>query len=316
MEVEKLRPLQSLAEVQTSRARRLENYIDYGGEDISPLSSEHIHTYRYDDIDSTVCLFPFEVKVPISSRFPTGKRQIPCGHCEDCKRRKRNEWFFRLKQEAKDYPLNLFVTLTYDDENVPLDTFGNMAVDKRDIQLFFKRLRKKLSPHKIRYYGISEYGPTTFRPHYHVIIFNWPVNFDAWSVLLNIWGKADNIVITPILDQQMMYVARYHTDKGFTPQYFEKTFTFMSRNPGIGASFASKDDVLEYYHADPERSTAGTLEDGKKTSLGRYLRKKIYGDDFETPRHYMPSDNISKEERLINYYAKKAKRRAKLNGKI
>lgn len=41
---------------------------------------------------------------------------------------------------------------------------------KRDIQLFLKRLRKNLSKYtdeKIRYYAVSEYGPKTFRAHYH-----------------------------------------------------------------------------------------------------------------------------------------------------
>lgn len=45
---------------------------------------------------------------------------------------------------------------------------------KRDAQLFLKRVRKNLSKYsdeKIRYYIVSEYGPKTFRAHYHVLFF-------------------------------------------------------------------------------------------------------------------------------------------------
>ena len=44
----------------------------------------------------------------------------------------------------------------------------------RDLQLFLKRLRKRLSKYsdeKIRYYAVSEYGPKTFRPHWHILLY-------------------------------------------------------------------------------------------------------------------------------------------------
>lgn len=50
--------------------------------------------------------------------------------------------------------------------------FGRVSV--RDFQLFLKRIRKYVfteTGQKIRYYGVSEYGPRTFRPHYHFLFF-------------------------------------------------------------------------------------------------------------------------------------------------
>ena len=47
-------------------------------------------------------------------------------------------------------------------------------VSKRDCQLFLKRVRKNLKKHtdeKLRYYLVSEYGPKTFRAHYHGMFF-------------------------------------------------------------------------------------------------------------------------------------------------
>lgn len=47
-------------------------------------------------------------------------------------------------------------------------------LSKIDLQLFLKRLRKnltKFTDEKIRYYAVGEYGPQTFRPHYHLLLF-------------------------------------------------------------------------------------------------------------------------------------------------
>lgn len=44
----------------------------------------------------------------------------------------------------------------------------------RDIQLFLKRLNqniRSITNEKIYYYVVGEYGPTTFRPHFHVLFF-------------------------------------------------------------------------------------------------------------------------------------------------
>lgn len=54
------------------------------------------------------------------------------------------------------------------------DGFLNM-LSKIDLQLFLKRFRKQLSKfsnEKIRYYAVGEYGPQTFRPHYHLLFFS------------------------------------------------------------------------------------------------------------------------------------------------
>lgn len=69
----------------------------------------------------------------------------------------------------------------------------NKSSDKRlhyarfsDAQKFLKRLRKHLTKYyneKIRYYIVSEYGPRTYRPHYHAILF-----FNSSDVYANL-GK-------------------------------------------------------------------------------------------------------------------------------
>lgn len=60
---------------------------------------------------------------------------------------------------------NSFVTLTYDDDHLPLDGSLNYP----DVQLFLKRTRKRLKP--FRFFLSGEYGEVTNRPHYHVCFF-------------------------------------------------------------------------------------------------------------------------------------------------
>lgn len=65
----------------------------------------------------------------------------------------------------------------------------------RDLDLFLKRLRSYYPYEKLRYYAVSEYGPTSFRPHWHLLLFSNSERFSqtvcenvskAWS-----YGRCD-----------------------------------------------------------------------------------------------------------------------------
>ena len=76
-----------------------------------------------------------------------------------------------------------FVTLTYNTEKVPITRNGFMSLHKKDLQDYFKRLRK-ISSLKLKYYAVGEYGSKKMRPHYHLILFNaMPENIiSAWRL--------------------------------------------------------------------------------------------------------------------------------------
>lgn len=68
-------------------------------------------------------------------------------------------------------------------------------VCNRDLDLFLKRLRSYYPDEKLRYYAVSEYGPSTFRPHWHLLLFSNSERFSetvcenvskAWS-----YGRCD-----------------------------------------------------------------------------------------------------------------------------
>ena len=56
---------------------------------------------------------------PANGRGAKDRITIPCGKCLPCKMRKRSSWSFRLVQELRYSKSAYFITLTYDDFNVP-----------------------------------------------------------------------------------------------------------------------------------------------------------------------------------------------------
>src|SRR4051812_8660340 len=85
------------------------------------------------------------------------KFDLPCGQCIGCRLEKSRQWAMRLMHERKLHTSSAFLTLTYDDAHIP----AGGTLDKRDFQLFMKRLRKAHSEAKIRFYACGEYGHTT-----------------------------------------------------------------------------------------------------------------------------------------------------------
>lgn len=68
-------------------------------------------------------------------------------------------------------------------------------VCNRDLDLFLKRLRSYYPDEKLRYYAVSEYGPSSFRPHWHLLLFSNSERFSQ-TVLENVpkawsYGRCD-----------------------------------------------------------------------------------------------------------------------------
>lgn len=118
------------------------------------------------------CLTPFSKWIDKTSRW----QDFPCGKCPICLKRRVSGWSYRLRKQGLVSDTAHFVTLTYDSDHVPISGRGFMTLDKKDVQKFFKRLRKLSlkngNNRKINYYACGEYGGKTDRPHYHIILFN------------------------------------------------------------------------------------------------------------------------------------------------
>lgn len=92
----------------------------------------------------------------------------PCGRCIGCRLEYSRSWAVRCSLEASLYEDNCFLTLTYNKDSLP--KHGHL--DYEAPQLFMKRLRAKFGA-DIRSFGCAEYGKKFWRPHYHLLLFNF-----------------------------------------------------------------------------------------------------------------------------------------------
>lgn len=133
-----------------------------------------IKTRQYNEVVDKEKEYAFFGNSRYISKFNDIQRvYVPCGKCFTCLSKRGKSWTLRLTTEYMKWNNNCVLTLTYDNEHLP----DNGLLHYRDVQLFLKKLRKRLgSNHKIRYACVAEYGHSensTIRPHYHIIIFNW-----------------------------------------------------------------------------------------------------------------------------------------------
>lgn len=239
---------------------------------------------------------------------------IPCGQCIGCKIGKREDWVTRMELESRtsDPDGIYFVTLTYNDENIPnlnLTTGEIMrgkayawkggsetpecvqTLWKEDITLFLKRLRKGYQG-GIRYFLAGEYGEKTGRPHYHMIIYGWyptdltPIHKLTKSSHLTskkleeIWGKG-NVDIAPATPETYRYVAGYVTKKlyGDDNKYKEwgmqAPYCVMSRMPGLGDEYYNqhKEEIWEQGYI--------TCAGGKHARIPDYYYRKLEEENPE-----------------------------------
>lgn len=120
------------------------------------------------------------------------------------------------------------------------------VVNKKHVQDFIKRLRKKLSKYynnaKLRYFMVSEYGcdkTANYRPHYHGLLFFDSDQFrkDSYKILCEEW-KYGFVGSSSAQTHASGYVAKYINSYSHYPKIYEsflaKPFCLFSKNPAIG----------------------------------------------------------------------------------
>lgn len=220
-----------------------------------------------------------------------------CGVCRDCRLHRAREWAIRCYHEGQLHEESCFLDLTFRDEPP--------TVSKRDLQLFFKRLRKSLPGIKLRYFAVGEYGEQFERPHYHVVLFGWnPKDRYPWrrspkGTLLyrsphleRVW-TAGHVTVSDITEEAAGYAARYTLKKingdraeehygGRHPE-----FNLSSNKLGLG--------WIEKYYRDIWPKNDFVVFKGKECPVPRYYFKWL------EQHHPELADEV--REKREDYYA-------------
>lgn len=230
--------------------------------------------------------------------------QVPCGHCENCKSVKVNNFVIRCELESQMYDCKpIFLTLTYDEKHKPKD-----GLCIRDIQLFFKRLRINLQRsgyrRNIRYCIVGEYGRNTKRPHYHALIWNLgQTDFVSYRQIGEILKKSWNLgfemhrLCDPSDNKTFYYTAKYLRKDCDIPEGCNKPFISSSnRNGGIGAACidALAYECLQKLNTTPKfkNKWSGAVKD---LPISSYILNRM----MPTLSKSLPS-SVSKSLRLFN----------------
>lgn len=228
---------------------------------------------------------------------------VRCGRCHHCRIDKRRKKTTRLLLESKQHEDILFITLTYSDEFLPREIFNadgevlyenkNGCLDKRAIQLFFKRLRKRVQPRKLRFFAVGEYGEKKGRPHYHIILFGLPYSsradiYRSWCdpVTGRIMCDPDRIdVQVPRNNWDVSQYACAYIVKKMTreddPRLSGRPPEFFLSSKGIGSlSVEQLAQALSNKSAQSYIELVGDIpryfvHNGKKLPIDRYMRGKL-----------------------------------------
>lgn len=202
---------------------------------------------------------------------------VPCGKCLACRIKKRQEWSLRCEHELSYWSDSMFLTLTYNDQSLP--DFGSLV--KKDLQLFFKRLRKNIDERRIKYFACGEYGDNNYRPHYHAIIFGLSLRKEDKEIVMASWDKCDwhkksirDNSFGLVEPESIQYVCQY-IDKKYSGKLEEEVYTyagletpFRLLSQGIGAQYAIDNQ-------DQIKQLGYISHNGIKGSIPRYYIKKL-----------------------------------------
>jgi len=201
---------------------------------------------------------------------------VPCGKCPACTARNVSQWSFRLMQQLRVAETAHFITLTYDTAYIPITASGKLSLAPRDLQLFFKRLRKSHNGLPIKYFAVGEYGGRTRRPHYHVILFNARIELiqDAWGMGQVNYGDERGVTEASVgyclkYIHKICKIGKSKTD--------DRVPSFPRMSKGLGLNYLTP-AIFKWHHGDKYNRMYCTLLDGRKISMPRYYKLKLYSD--------------------------------------
>lgn len=195
--------------------------------------------------------------------------------------------------EASLYKRNSFITLTYNDENLPQR--GQLEHDY--FQKFMKRLRRRNEGKIIRYYMGGEYGSLEDRPHFHALLFNhdWDDKRHFKTT-----GSGESISTSAELESLWPYGFSSTGEATFESAAYIARYCLQKRTGPDAEEHYKRFDHMGEYQLNPEYNRMST--DG---GIGKDWYK-FYGNDVHTYDYIVVN---GKETNVPKYYDRLLKRK-------
>ena len=200
------------------------------------------------------------------------------------------------KDDISKYARTFRSNKTYNEKEVPRTNEEYLTLDYTDIQLYYKRVRKK-EERKVKHLTVGEYGTENLRPHYHAIVFN-----AHEDILYNEWtrkGKG-HAHFDSVNTNTMLYTLKYFDKQTMSKKfrevqnpdkrydYVKKEFRRMSN--GLGGNFIydynpstgnwDKPNSMYRKILDEELYTVCT-DEGVMLPLPEYYIRQVHGEEYK-----------------------------------
>lgn len=216
---------------------------------------------------------------------------VPCGKCEVCRSRMRNEWSIRVQMQCKySDRMPLMIGLDYAPEWRPKDYDGNPKLLRDDVSKFIKAYKRKyhLTNDKYVYFGCGEYGGLHGNPHYHLVTFGDNELYDlfyrdeakARQRLQDLWpyGRA----WLGIAEWSGIHYVTKYVLKDVDSNFNQSVPSFTISSKGLGMNFLESPEAVEIK---------------KRLQWLSYNRKWVY----ENCPRWSP-DDLQSVEKAIEYF--------------
>lgn len=208
--------------------------------------------------------------------------EAECGHCFECRKKKRNMWRIRMIEQKKDTPTGVFFTGTVSPQRFEeIKNRYNIEEDNeiatKVLRLFLERIRKETG-RSLKHWVVTEKGhKNTRRIHIHGVFFdNIGIGkYQLERLLKRNWIDGYSFNGYSISGKCINYISKYMTKRDEdNPEFIGKVLA----SPGLGRGYVERKKNFHKYNGEYTWETY-THENGMKETLPRYYKEKFWTEE-------------------------------------
>lgn len=212
--------------------------------------------------------------------------EVECGHCFECRKKKRREWRIRNYEQLKETPTAVFFTGTVSPQRYEHICkqygYNNDGSQDNEIitkiqRLFLERIRKEKG-YSIKHWCVTEKGHTnTRRIHIHGLYYatHGETKWQLTKTLFENWIDGYKFYGSYVNEKTINYVSKYMTKKDEdNPEYIG----IVLCSKGLGANYAKRTAYKHKWNKE-KTNIIYKARNGAELPLPRYYKTQLYTED-------------------------------------